>query len=202
MFDLSAIYKELLMADEGDIVVKLKDGKQLKVISYLVKKRSPVFKSMLDASMQEASTGVVDLSSQYTFEAFHEFMGFIYYNKLHTGCYVPLLFEILCIADYYEIDAYKSYINDRIVKLIKDLPLCLIIASEAQKHGTITSNIYATCIAFLAQVVQPQCYDKSSGDPKAWCCSSHSSKIKKKCGSHSSDSYTLPEFIRNDLQGM
>ncbi|KAF9954618.1 hypothetical protein BGZ72_004435 [Mortierella alpina] len=191
MLDLSEIYKELLAADEGDILVKLKNGKQLKVISYLIKKRSPVFKSMLDASMQESSTGVIDLSSQYSLEAFNEFMAFLYFNKLYTGSYVPLLFEILCIADYYEIDAYKTYINDRIVKLITDVPICLIIAFEALKHGTVTSKIYSSCLAFLVEALQPQCYDTHSGDSKAWCCSNHSQKIKGNYDSYPASQYTV-----------
>ncbi|KAG0027981.1 hypothetical protein BGZ81_005115, partial [Podila clonocystis] len=58
MDDLSAVYKALLASNEGDILVKLKDGKQLKIISFLIKKRSPVFKTMLESSMQEAATGV------------------------------------------------------------------------------------------------------------------------------------------------
>lgn len=78
MDDLSAVYKELLASNEGDILVKLKDGKQLKIISFLIKKRSSVFKTMLESSMQEAATGVVDLSSQYGLEAFREFMAYIY----------------------------------------------------------------------------------------------------------------------------
>ncbi|KAF9307833.1 hypothetical protein BGZ91_008163 [Linnemannia elongata] len=143
MLDLSTVYKELLASDEGDILVKLKDGKQLKVISFLIKNRSPIFKTMLESSMRESATGVVDLSSQYSLEAFREFMAHIYYNKQYTGSYVPLLFEILCIADYYEVEAYRSYISDRIVKLITNVPICLTIAFEALKHGTLTSEIYS-----------------------------------------------------------
>jgi len=68
-------------------------------------------------------------------------MAYIYYNKLHTGPYVPLLFEILCISEYYDIGDYKAYISDRILKLIADVPICLVIAAEALKHGTVTSEI-------------------------------------------------------------
>ncbi|KAG0001682.1 hypothetical protein BGZ79_004332 [Entomortierella chlamydospora] len=181
MSDLSAVYEELLASEEGDILVKLKDGNQLKIISFLIKKRSPVFKTMLESSMKEVTTGVIDLSSQYSLEAFREFMAYIYYNKLYTGSYVPLLFEILCITDYYEVDAYRTYISDRIIKLIMDAPICLIIASEARKHGALTSKIYAKCLGFLVEAVNPQkrvCYDKNSGDSKAWCCSDHSTKSK------------------------
>ncbi|KAG0372206.1 hypothetical protein BGX24_000550 [Mortierella sp. AD032] len=104
MSDITAVYKELLQSNEGDILVKLKDGKQLKIISYLVKNRSSVFKTMLNSAMQEAATGAVDL-----LEAFREFMAYIYYNKTYTGSYLPLLFEILSITDYYEVDAYRTY---------------------------------------------------------------------------------------------
>ncbi|KAG0198317.1 hypothetical protein BGX28_008256 [Mortierella sp. GBA30] len=182
MFDLSAIYEELLESNEGDLLVKLKDGKQLKVISFLIKKRSPVFKTMLESPMQEATTGVLDLSSQYSHEAFREFMAYIYYNKLYSGFYVPLLFEILCIADYYEVEAYKTYISDQITKLITNVPICLTIASEALKHGTLTSNIYVRCLEFLTEALEPQkrvCYDQLSADSKAWCCSDHSIKTKR-----------------------
>ncbi|KAF8937397.1 hypothetical protein EDD21DRAFT_10068 [Dissophora ornata] len=181
MSDISTVYKELLESDDGDIIVKLKDGKQLKVISFLIKKRSPVFKTMLESSMQEATRGVVDLSSQYSFEAFREFMAYIYYNKLYTGSYVPLLFEILCIADYYAVDSCRSYFSDRIVKLITNVPVCLTIASEALKHGTLANEIYANCLRFLLETIQPQrrvCYDQHSGDSRAWCCSTHSTKQK------------------------
>ncbi|KAG0047922.1 hypothetical protein BGZ90_007755 [Linnemannia elongata] len=156
MLDLSTVYKELLASDEGDILVKLKDGKQLKVISFLIKNRSPIFKTMLESSMRESATGVVDLSSQYSLEAFREFMAHIYYNKQYTGSYVPLLFEILCIADYYEVEAYRSYISDRIVKLITNVPICLTIAFEALKHGTLTSEIYSRCVGFLVEALKPQ----------------------------------------------
>ncbi|KAF9992286.1 hypothetical protein BGZ79_003280 [Entomortierella chlamydospora] len=141
MSDLSVVYEKLLASNDGDILVKLKDGKQLKVISFLINNRSPVFKTMLESSMQEATTGVVDLSSQYSLEAFREFMANVYYNKLYTGSYVPLLFEILCIADYYEVDAYRTYIRDCIIELITDVPICLVIASEALKHGALTTLV-------------------------------------------------------------
>ncbi|KAF9905527.1 hypothetical protein EC991_001557, partial [Linnemannia zychae] len=139
MSDLSALYKELLDSNDGDILVKLKDVKELKITSFLIKKRSPVFKTMLESSMNEAALGMVDLSRQYSLEAFREFMAYVYYNKLYTGSYVPLLYEILCITDYYEIDSYRSYIEDQIIKLITNVPICLTIASEALKHGTSTS---------------------------------------------------------------
>ncbi|KAF8927980.1 hypothetical protein BGZ47_001877 [Haplosporangium gracile] len=189
MLDLSTIYKELLESDDGDILVKLKDGKQLKIISFLIKNRSPIFKTMLESSMREPATGVVDLSSQYSLEAFREFMAHIYYNKEYTGSYVPLLFEILCITDYYEVEAYRSYINDRIVKLITNVPICLTIAFEALKHGTLASEIYAKCLGFLVEAVKPRknvCYDEDSEDSKAWCCSDHSTKNKENYGGYGS----------------
>ncbi|KAF9322511.1 hypothetical protein BG006_002335 [Podila minutissima] len=189
MDDLSAVYKELLASNEGDILVKLKDGKQLKIISFLIKKRSPVFETMLKSSMQEAATGVVDLSSQYSLEAFREFMAYIYYNKQYSGSYVPLLFEILCITDYYCVNAYRTYISDRIIKLITDVPICLVIASEALKHETLADEIYASCLEFLVTASKPRvCYDKQSRDTKAWCCSDHSTKNK---GSYDSYAYTV-----------
>ncbi|KAF8932530.1 hypothetical protein BGZ47_011346 [Haplosporangium gracile] len=194
MFDLSTVYKELLASDEGDILVKLKDGKQLKVISFLIKHRSPIFKTMLESSMREPATGVVDLSSQYSLEAFREFMAYIYYNKQYTGSYVPLLFEILCITDYYEVETYRSYINDRIIKLITNVPVCLTIGFEALKHGTLTSEIYAKCLGFLVEAVKPRkrvCYDDDSEDSKAWCCSDHSKKSKEIYGAYESGRYTL-----------
>ncbi|KAG0295070.1 hypothetical protein BGZ98_001523 [Dissophora globulifera] len=191
MSDISAVYEELLKSNEGDILVKLKDRKQLKVISYLIKSRSSVFKTMLESSMQEAATRVVDLSSQYSLEAFREVMAYIYYNKMYTGYYLPLLFEILSITDYYEVDAYRTYINDRIMVLITNVPISLIIASEALKHGTLTEKIYARCLGHLVEAlksgrsliletVEPKtgiCYDVFSGDSRAWCCSDHSNFI-------------------------
>ncbi|KAK3843864.1 MAG: hypothetical protein J3R72DRAFT_522580 [Linnemannia gamsii] len=157
MSDITAVYEELLQSNEGDILVKLKDGKQLKVISYLVKNRSSVFKTMLNSAMQEAATGVVDLSSQYSLEAFREFMAYIYYNKTYTGSYLPLLFEILSITDYYEVDAYRTYINDRIIALITNVPICLMIAFEALKHGTLAEKIYASTIsATTGQLDEPE----------------------------------------------
>ncbi|KAG0319262.1 hypothetical protein BGZ97_002496 [Linnemannia gamsii] len=164
MADLSTVYKELLASNEGDILVKLKDGRQLKIISFLIKKRSPVFKTMLESPMQEAASGEVDLSQHYSFEAFREFMAYIYYNKEYTGSYIPLLFEILCIADYYEVAAYRRYISDRIVKLITDVPICLTIASKALKHGTLTSEKYARCLGFLKEAVEPQKVESTTCD--------------------------------------
>ncbi|KAF8925918.1 hypothetical protein BGZ47_002971 [Haplosporangium gracile] len=155
-FDLYTIYKDLLASNEGDILVKLKDGKQLKIVSFLIKKRSPVFKAMLESSMQEAASGVIDLSRQYSLEAFREFMAHIYYNKKYIGSYVPLLFEILCITDYYGVEAYARYINDWIIKLITNVPICLTIAYEALKHGTLTDEIYTTCLEFLKKSLEPQ----------------------------------------------
>ncbi|KAF9948770.1 hypothetical protein BGZ70_002057, partial [Mortierella alpina] len=108
---------------------------------------------MLEASMQECTTGVVDLSSQYNLEAFQEFMAFIYYNQLYTGSYVPLMFELLCIADYYDVDFYREYIRDRIIKLITNVPICLTIAAEALKHGTVADKIYAQCLRFLVEAI-------------------------------------------------
>jgi hypothetical protein len=170
MSDLYTVYMELLASNEGDILVKLKDGKELKIISFLIKKRSSVFKTMLDSLMQEAATGIVDLSTQYSLEAFREFMAYIYYDKQYTSSYVPLVFEILCITDYYEVGACRLYIVDRIVKLITNVPTCLTIAFKALKHGTLTSEIYARCLEFLVKAVKPQkrvCYDEHIEEPKA-----------------------------------
>ncbi|KAF9114131.1 hypothetical protein BGW39_003483 [Mortierella sp. 14UC] len=207
MSDIIAVYEELLTSNEGDILVKLKDGKQLKIISFLIKKRSPVFKTMLESSMQEAATGVVDLSSQYTLEAFRAFMAYIYYNKPYTGSYLPLLFETLSIADYYEIDSYRTYISDRIIALITNVPICLMIAFEAQKLGTVTDKIYAKCLelllealisqkceGLLVETLEPKrrvCYDIHSGDTKAWCCSDHSTKNKLTNRTYKSSLYTV-----------
>ncbi|KAF8954858.1 hypothetical protein BGZ46_002806, partial [Entomortierella lignicola] len=180
MSDLSVIYKELLASEEGDILVKLKDGSQLKIISFLIKKRSPVFKTMFESSMKEAATGVIDLSSQYSLEAFREFMAYIYYNKLYAGSFLPLLFELLCIANYYGVDSYLSYISDQIIKLITNAPMCLMIAYEAQKQGAFASKIYSKCIEFLVEATdsEPKCFDIDSGEPKAWCCSDHSTNVR------------------------
>lgn len=156
MSDISAVYEELLKSNKGDILIKLKDGKQLKVISYLITNRSSVFKTMLEPSMQESATRVVDLSSQYSLEAFHEFMAYIYYNKTCAGLYLPLLFEILSIADYYEVDGLRTYINNRIIALITNVPICLTIASEALKNGAVTEKIYARCLSFLVGALKPQ----------------------------------------------
>ncbi|KAF9967049.1 hypothetical protein BGZ70_000284 [Mortierella alpina] len=187
MFSLPDVYKNLLEADEGDVLIKLKDGKQIRVISFLIKQRSPVFKSMLDASMQESSTGVVDLSTQYTHEAFREFLAFLYYNRLHTGSYVPLLFEILCIADYFGVDAYSAYTSNQIIALIQSVPICLTIATETRKHGALADVVYNRCLGFLVYALG-ECYDKYSGDSKPWCCSGHTTKSK---GIHDSSVYTV-----------
>ncbi|KAF9921417.1 hypothetical protein BGZ67_000532, partial [Mortierella alpina] len=181
MSDISDIYDELLASKEGDILVKLKDGNELRVISFLIKKRSSVFKTMLESSMQESVTGVIDLSSQYSLEAFREFVAHMYYNKRYTGSYLPLLFEILCITDYYGVNAYSAYIDDRIIKLITDVPMCLMIANEARKHGALATNIYSKCLEFLSEALKPRkvvCYDENSGDSRAWCCAPHSTKCK------------------------
>ncbi|KAF9188111.1 hypothetical protein BGZ49_003980, partial [Haplosporangium sp. Z 27] len=176
------IYKELLTSEEGDILVKLKNGSQLKIISFLLKQRSPVFKTMLESSMKEAATGVIDLSSQYSLEAFREFMVYIYCNKLYVGSFVPLLFELLCIADYYEVDSYRTFISDQIIDLITNVPICLTIAYEAQKQGALTSIIYSRCIEYLVKFVdqpEPECFDTCGGDIKPWCCLGHSVKNKR-----------------------
>ncbi|KAG0282345.1 hypothetical protein BGZ96_000580 [Linnemannia gamsii] len=196
-WDMSAIltvYKDLLTSNEGDILVKLKDGKQLKIISFLIKKRSSVFKTMLESPMTEAATGVVDLSTQYGLEAFREFMAYIYYNKLYAGSFVPLLFEILTIADYYEVDAYRTYLNDRIIALITNVPICLMIASEAQKHGTLTEKIYAKCLRLLVDALAPNkrvCYDTVSGNSMPWCCSNHSRKPRLTLRTYWTGIYTV-----------
>ncbi|KAF9899860.1 hypothetical protein EC991_008229 [Linnemannia zychae] len=207
MSGILAVYKDLLASNEGDILVKLKDGKQLKIISFLVKKRSSVFKAMLESPMKEGGTGVVDLSTQYSLEAFREFLAYIYYNKQYAGSYLPLLFEILSIADYYEVDAYRIYISDKITALITNVPICLVIASEALKYGTLTDKIYIRCLKLLVEAVESQdcsgflletttpktqeCYDTFSGDTRAWCCSSHSTKSKTTSKTNKAVSYIV-----------
>ncbi|KAF9925666.1 hypothetical protein BGZ67_008497 [Mortierella alpina] len=143
--------------------------------------------------MQESITGVIDLSSQYSLEAFCELMAYIYYNKRYSGSYLRLLFEVLCIADYYDVNAYSTYIDDRIIKLITDVPMCLMIATEARKHGALTTNIYSRCLEFLLEALKPRkavCYDVNSGDSKAWCCASHSEKCKRHVDPKDSTPYT------------
>ncbi|KAF9290205.1 hypothetical protein BGZ68_007676 [Mortierella alpina] len=162
MTNISDIYDELLASKEGDILVKLKDGNELKVISFILKKRSSVFKTMLESSMQESVTGVIDLSSQYSLEAFREFMAYIYYNKRYTGSYVPLLFEVLCISDFYDVNDYSMYIEDRIIELVTDVPMCLMIATEAREHKALAEDIYSRCLEFLSEALKPRkapCYD-------------------------------------------
>ncbi|KAF9969732.1 hypothetical protein BGZ73_007767 [Actinomortierella ambigua] len=221
MSDLPAIYKGLLESNDGDIVVKLNDGKELKIISYLIKRRSLVFKTMMESPTQEAVTGIVDLSSAYGLEAFREFMAYVYYNKLYTGSYIPLLFEILSITDYYGVDTYKTYISDRIVKLITNVPICLMVASEALKYGSLTDMVYHACLEFLAAAVDPpssEHYDKNSGNMGGCSCSDYSTKHKvdrkgertQKCPVHSPKKIIitplsiseLPEFIVGDLRSV
>ncbi|KAF9907556.1 hypothetical protein EC991_010852 [Linnemannia zychae] len=209
MSDILEAYEDLLASDEGDILVKLKNGARLKIISFLIKKRSPVFKSMLESSMQEASTGVVDLSEQYSLESFREFMAHIYYNKLCTSFHLPLLFEILSIADYYDVEAYRTYIMDRIIALNTDIPICLMIASEALQYGTLTDKIYASCIKLLVDALErgkkfemfltrttPRpmgllCYDRTSGDTNAWCCADHSTKDRATSKTYKPGMFTI-----------
>ncbi|CAO3568808.1 unnamed protein product [Mortierella alpina] len=156
MSDISDVYDQLLASKEGDILVKLKDGNELKVISCIIKARSSVFRTMLESSMQESVTGVIEPSSQYSLEAFREFMAYIYYNKRYRGSYLPLMFEVLCITGYYDINTYSTYINDRIIKLITDVPICLMIATEARKHGALAKDIYLKCLEFLSGALIPQ----------------------------------------------
>ncbi|CAO3570046.1 unnamed protein product [Mortierella alpina] len=194
MLGISDIYDDLLASKEGDILVKLKDGKELKVISFIIKKRSSVFRKMLESSMRESVTGVIDLSSQFSLEAFREFMAYVYYNKNYTGSYLPLLFEVLRITDYFDVNAYSSYINDRIIGLITDVPICLMIATEARKHGTLSQSIYSRCLKFVSEALKPRtavCYDVNSGDSKAWCCHGHSTKCKRHADANDSSSYTV-----------
>lgn len=72
--------------------------------------------------MQESVNGVVDLSSQYSLAAFREFMAYIYYNKRYSGSYLPLLFNV---------DVYTTYIDNRVIKLITEVPISLMVAAEA-----------------------------------------------------------------------
>ncbi|KAF8924902.1 hypothetical protein BGZ47_003610, partial [Haplosporangium gracile] len=94
-----------------------------------------------------------------------------YCNKQYTGSYVPLLFEILCITDYYDVATYRRYISDRAIKLITNVPICLTIAFEALKHGILTSKIYARCLGFLKKAVELQkrvCLEKPSEYSSNW----------------------------------
>ncbi|KAI9233668.1 MAG: hypothetical protein BYD32DRAFT_439875 [Podila humilis] len=50
----------------------------------------------------------------------------------------------------------RTYISDRVIKLITDVPICLMIASEALKHEPLTDKIYATCLGFLVTATKPQ----------------------------------------------
>ncbi|KAF9916833.1 hypothetical protein FBU30_001141 [Linnemannia zychae] len=154
MPEITALYKNLLLSNEGDIIVKLKDGKQIKIISYLVKSRSTVFKSMMNSSVNESTTSVIDFSSQYSLEAFRKFTAFIYYNEKYEGPYLPLMFEILSIVDYYDIQDYRTYIHDRIVTLITNVPICLTIASESLTYGALTEKIYTECVKFLVETIK------------------------------------------------
>lgn len=178
MVELNEIYKNLLESNTGDVTIKLKDEKEIKIISYIINNRSPVFKTMMDSEMKEKNTGVVDLSKQYTLEAFKDFMSYIYYNKMHNGVYIPLLFEILEICNYYDVKDYKSYIYDRIVELIDSMSISLIIAKEALKYAFLTEDIYEKCIEFLKKPKISACYDSTSNETVAWCCANHSIKNK------------------------
>ncbi|CAO3566927.1 unnamed protein product [Mortierella alpina] len=122
------------------------------------------------------------------------FGAYIYYNKNYTGSYLPLLLEVLCITDFYGVNAYSTYINDRIIELITDVPICLMIATEARKHGTLAKNIYSRCLEFLSEALNTWtavCYDVNSGDSKAWCCHAHSTKCKRHTDPKDSSSYTV-----------
>lgn len=178
---VSTFYKGLLESDEGDVTVKLKDGSR-KIISYIVKKGSPVFKTMLESEMQEAQTRIVDLSKYYTLEAFEEFMAYLYYNKQYGGKYVPLLFEILHICDYYGVNDYKEFLENRIISIIDSEAICLTIAAEALKFEDLTNKIYAKCLEFLLKNTTSQtksvreCYDQQYNNSIYWCCLHSSNK--------------------------
>lgn len=155
MFNLSSFYKELLESNIGDVTIKLMDDKEVTVVSYIICKHSSVFKMLLESGMKESESKIVDLSKHYGIDAFSEFLNYIYYGKTYDGHCISILFELLQICDFFDVQQYRANIEFKIKNFVDGLPMCLVIAKKALKRGQVAKNIYDACILYLIRKVKP-----------------------------------------------
>ena len=115
---LSNDMQALFLSDSGDIVIKC-ENKQIKVHSFLIGARSPVFARMFQTGMKEQHDRVVELKD----DAFDDIRRLLFY--MYTGLFEdPLdvltlddyekLKRLLIVADKYEVLKLVFYIGSEI----------------------------------------------------------------------------------------
>lgn len=193
--------KKLYLDNDGDITIELSDKTNIKVISYIIKKKSKIFNNMFNNDMKENITKSIDMTI-YDPISVKNFFAYLYYNEIYNGNDIDIYFELLFLSEQYDQKDYFIYIKDKIIKIINNTTITTIL-NKCLEYGTISDEIYEKGIEYIC-ANSLTCYDVISDDPYAWCCK-HSIKSAQNYykyyehnGTNSCISYNLLKKCKKD----
>lgn len=136
--------KELFEENKGDIIIKGKGkNKQWHVISYILKRISPVFKKMLTNDLKEKSSSIIDLS-HYDNDNIDFMLKYVYYKYVITDLNMiksPLLLcELVHIFDIYELHEPKDHLI-KLMNVVKTKEFIFASLNEFPKYGVLFQNV-------------------------------------------------------------
>lgn len=120
---------------EGDITINLSDKINIKVISYIIKKKSKVFYNIFNNEMLENYNKAIDMTI-YNPISVKNFFGYLYYNDIYNGNDIDIYFELLYLNEQYDQKGYFIYIKDKIIELINNLTITIIL-NKCLEYGSI-----------------------------------------------------------------
>jgi len=167
---LSKDMQALFLSDSGDIVVKC-ENKQIKVHSFLIGARSPVFARMFQTGMKEQQDRVVELKDD-TYDDIRRLLFYMYtglfediLDVLTLDHYVKIK-RLLIVADKYEVLKLAFYIgseialNEENAVELRRLRRCVSLQYPCQKMCRIHTQQYGG-------LSQPGGFDaENSGEPQ------------------------------------
>ena len=149
---LSKDMQALFLSDSGDIVVKC-ENKQIKVHSFLISARSPVFARMFQTGMKEQQDRVVELKDD-TYDDIRRLLFYMYtglfediLDVLTLDHYVKIK-RLLIVADKYEVLKLAFYIgseialNEENAVELRRLRRCVSLQYPCQKMCRIHTQQY------------------------------------------------------------
>jgi hypothetical protein len=159
--------KKLYLDNDGDITINLSDKTNIKVISYIIKKKSKIFNNMFNNDMKENITKSIDMTT-YDPISVKNFFAYLYYNEVYNGNDIDVYFELLYLNEQYDQKDYFACIKNKIIKIINDTTITTIL-NKCLECESISDEIYKKGIEYICEN-SLNCYDLMSDDPYAWCC--------------------------------
>lgn len=185
--------EKLFEENKGDVIIKGKDGREWNVISYILKRISPVFEKTLTHDSKENPTSIIDLS-QYDNCNIDIMLRYIYCKDIESEIIKfmsvdpILLCELVHIFNVYGLHQIKNEFIKWMCELKekqlvnenkKDFVFTSLI--EFPKYGDLFEKVqliyYGYAVTILRNSMTYPCYDDVSDFVHGWCCKHHTKPV-------------------------